>query len=211
MGRTEGSVKTVITAGLALILTACGQGPSASDNAPVPSDHSVVGALTALRVSGDEVEPYVGFAEMGESADVVAWASMTSVAGVRAVGGGPAEGDTAYLLQVVVTPERANPQSGPLTMELMMPSATAKDAAVEADRISLRLPSEPPLLFLRDKGGGETGLYRPVNSRGLWLDSPDGPQAPLADEDLTKDPRYGPRLKQSGSVAGLAAEVLESD
>jgi len=101
-------VKTVITAGLALILTACGQGPSASDNAPVPSDHSVVEALTALRVSGDEVEPYVGFAEMGESADVVAWASMTSVAGVRAVGGGPAEGDTAYLLQVVVTPERAN-------------------------------------------------------------------------------------------------------
>ena len=47
-------MKTVITAGLALILTACGQGPSASDNAPVPSDHSVVEALTALRVSGDE-------------------------------------------------------------------------------------------------------------------------------------------------------------
>lgn len=71
------------------------------------------------------------------------------------------------------------------------------------------LPEDEILVFLRAKRGeGEEGLYRLVNSTGLWVGSDDGVTAPLAEDLLAADEKdsepYPNEVRDISSLDELA-------
>ena len=142
----------------------------------------------AFQIGGDEVEGYPTLQAMAEAADGVVIARLTSLGLSRTVQG-DAEQDLVGYAGARVTVERTIAGSVPdvLTLELLIPTTattlTEQGLDTFAARFANELPAESVLLFLRDKGGKEEGLYRVVNSLGLWISDPDGVRAPLYPAD----------------------------
>lgn len=71
----------------------------------------------------------------------------------------------------------------PIEFPLTQPANQVEETIAN---LATQLPSGDMLLFLRHKGGEESGLYRLVNSTGLWFETEaNGITAPLAEEILT--------------------------
>lgn len=168
-------VRASVIATLALLLAGCAQ-----ESPPAPSSAE----LGALKISGDEVEPYQGFDRMRESADLAVLGELGDAKGIRTVG---EPGSEAYLLQFEVKPDSVMGGSAPdsIVVEFTLGAATREQAEAAQKVYSEALAGREAILYLRAKQGrGEAGLYRPVNSLGFWTATQEAPvSAPLAEMD----------------------------
>lgn len=137
-----------------------------------------------LRVAGDEVEGWPTIGEMKESADAVVMGKFVSFALNRVVAGDAAEDSVGYGAAKVQLAETISgmTEGGPITLEFVLPG-TAGDFEAVVKELETSLPEGEMLLFLREKRGtGEAGLFRLVNSNGLWTTTSRADvDAPLAD------------------------------
>ena len=172
--------------GMSISLAACAEprsssGPTTDSAEAQNSDERF---WQTFRVSGDEVEPYVAFDSMAKTADATVLARFGKVGKIRTL---TAEGnDTVHYVSVelAVTRELAGNGSLPsvVPLEFMVIPGRGQSINRVAEEMSASLPKDDMVLFLRaKKGNGEAGLYRVVNSRGLWAStSRDTLDTPLA-------------------------------
>lgn len=181
-----------------LLLTSCGN--SSNDEE----------FWNSTRITGNEVEPLLGFADMARSADVVVLATLAPATSSRRVGGNAQ--DAVDYLQVTVQVEKVLAGSAPssrLPLEFLVSVADPRSAKSAINQLSANLPDGQMVLFLREKrGDGEAGLYRVVNSRGLWTRTERGAvDAPLSEDNPKEDPTYNMDLSTAGDLGGLVALV----
>lgn len=136
-----------------------------------------------LRVIGAlEAERYPSIAAMRDSADAVVAGSFVSF-DTRTFHGDAAEDVIVYLVATLRVDEvLAGSLAQPtVPLEFLVPSVVADDAPV-LETLAATLPRSQMVLFLRHKGGAEAGLYRVVNSTGLWAPTKrSGLDTPLAE------------------------------
>lgn len=137
-----------------------------------------------LRIGGDEVEGWPTIGEMKASADAVVLGRFVSFALNRVVAGDAAESSVGYGAAEVQVAETISgiTDGEPITLEFVLPGTAGDFEAVVKD-LETSLPEGEILLFLREKRGtGEAGLFRLVNSNGLWATTARSDvDAPLAD------------------------------
>jgi hypothetical protein len=176
---------------VSLAVTACG---GSDTGAPTDS------AYTALRVQGLEVESYGSLREMAGSADLVAIGKFTSFDISRTIRGDAAQDVVVYGKATLVVTRKVveEPVATELPVEFLLPYGP-DEAAAKAAEFAADLPKEEVLVFLRHKGGAEAGLYRVVNSQGLWTTTARAAlDTPLAEEA----PESGP---YKGELAGISS------
>lgn len=124
----------------------------------------------ALRVNGaDEAEGWATFREMEAAADIVMVAEVVSFGLSRTIQSDANEAIVGYgkaQFRVIET-LRGKPPEGLVPVEFLLPG-NPKDYAARAEEMGRAVPEGRFLVFLRHKGGSEAGLYRLVNSNGLW-------------------------------------------
>lgn len=188
---------------LLLIASGCAA-PAASE-----SDDDSAGERfwAVLRIEGDEVEGFGSIADMAASSDAVVRGEFDSVGLSRTIQGDAAEDTVAYVavtLRIIDT-LRGSVPSDEVPLEFLVPG-TARDADAALSEMTETMPEGEVVLFLREKRGpGETGLYRLVSSRGLWINTDGKLDAPLSDD---AESLYAPELSAVETVEALAA-VLE--
>lgn len=177
--RTRLSVWTALPALIALIavlvsaIVYVATRPAGSAGREPPGDQTASGITDVwapLRVVGPlEAEHYPTIEAMRDSADAVVAGSFVSF-GTRVFQGDAVEDVLVYLVAMVRVdhvlagslPQRTVP------VEFLVPSVVAQEAPVLAS-LAETLPRTELVFFLRHKrGDGEAGLYRVVNSTGLW-------------------------------------------
>lgn len=157
-----------------------------------------------LRLAGGavEAEQYDSAKAMVEAADFVAQGRFVGTKGVRLIQGDAAE-DQVFLAQLVFEVGQVvnGPDSDPtIIVEFLVGSASEKEAQAVVDVLQKATPETGILLFVRHKRGAqESGLYRPINSLGLWAEREGKPNAPLSDDDS----RAGQLLRSAGSPDDL--------
>lgn len=170
-----GLVGALAALALALALAGC---TGATTNPPSAAD------LATFQISGDEVEPYVGFDDMRKSADLSVLGVLGDPQGIRTVG---EPGSEAYLLQFAVKADTVLAGRAPdeVVVEITLGATSREQADQALKQYAELLQGHEVLLYLRAKQGpGESGLYRPVNSLGFWMATAEAPaSAPLADFD----------------------------
>lgn len=162
---------------------------------------------SVLRVHGDETEGYATLSEMKTAADATVVGRIASVGLERQLHGDATE-DQVFYVSVVLDVEEvlAGVTEGdrvPIEFLLAAPDAETADALVAS--LASSLPTDLALVFLRAKSGqGEEGLYRLVNSDGLWMKTDragvDTPQAVEA-------AHHYPELGSAGSLEALIEVV----
>jgi hypothetical protein len=186
---------------IAILLTACSPAHQVD-----PGDQAF---WVALQINADEVEGYASLDEMAAAADLVVVGSFSDF-GLTRVIQGDAPQDQVGMGGAIVSVDRAYKGSVPRTLivEFVLPVVgTTEDFVAYTEGLKETLPSGPMLLLLRDKGGSEAGLYRLVNSLGLWVLSEQGMAAPLYPlTDSTNQP-YAGELVGVSSVEGLAEKL----
>lgn len=145
-----------------------------------------MGFFDTLRTGGDEVEGWTTIGGMKAESDIVGLGRFVSFGLSRTIQGDAPEDVVAYgkaLLQLNETISGKAPD-GLITVEFILPGNPAKyEATVE--ELERSLPTGDLLVFLRHKGGREAGLYRLVNSNGLWTSTTRAAvDAPFADSEL---------------------------
>lgn len=186
---------------ISLVVTACG-GNGASTAADTDS------AYAALRVQGLEVESYGSLREMARGADFVVIGKFTSFDISRTIQGDVAQDVVVYgKATLVVTRKVVNePVATELPVEFLLPYGP-EEAELKAAEFAADLPKEDVLVFLRDKGGAEAGLYRLVNSQGLWTSTARATvDAPLA-EDAPGSGPYKSELAGIDTIDELADQL----
>lgn len=176
--RQQGSSRfTLATCAIALVATmvAC----TASNSPP-----SSMAFFEGLRIGGDEAEGWATIGEMKSESDIVGTGTFTSFSLGRTIQGDAPEDVVAYgqaRLQLDDTISGKAPD-GQIVVEFVLPGDSADYAAI-AKGLENNLPQGEVLVFLREKrGSNEAGLYRLVNSNGLWASTTRAPvDAPLAD------------------------------
>jgi hypothetical protein len=183
-----------------LALTGCTE--SAADRtADSPADHAE-DFWAALRVDGDEVEPFVPIAEMTKSADSVVLATFGRTLPPRVLGGTEGDSVTYAVTELKIKSVLAGRQlPETVTIEFLAPGTEVAAA--------LTPPGGEILVFLHEKRGkGEAGLYRAVNSKGLWATTGRSVlDTPLAEEPPTGDQRYVKDISTLNQVGQLADVV----
>ncbi len=164
-----------------------------------------------LRISGLEAERFDTLADLVASADAVVVGEFASFGLSRTLEGDAAEDVVVYAKADLWISEtiagRSFGESVPL--EFLLPVGPAEaDGAIDALRAAL--PGGRLVVFLRDKGGEEAGLFRVVNSTGLWAETARAAvDAPLAEEPPSKSGIYESELAGVASIEDLI-EVVES-
>lgn len=139
------------------------------------------GFWESLHVHGDEAEGYKTLSEMAESADHVVLGTLTNFRLNRQIQTGSAE----YVIQMgaadlqVTRVVRGENPGKVVVLEFLL-TGPPEHMATKIRQQAETMPAGPALFFLRHKGGKEAGLYRIVNSRGLWISDGDKLTAPLA-------------------------------
>jgi hypothetical protein len=206
--RDNASFHLYLAIGLIVFLSGCGSGLATS------SDETF---WRGIQISGDEAEGYPTLLEMRKHADLVLIGSFASITLSRAVEA-DAAGDTIAYAAVTIHVEQlvsGSAPPGPLIVEFLLPTrsaATSMDAILsQVTELADYLPKEDMLLLLHEKQGtGEEGLYRLVNSLGLWTESAGSPHSPLY--ELVRDDEapgegdnpYAAELHGIDSIAALA-------
>lgn len=165
----------------------------------------------SLRVLGEDAEVYDGFQSLSDASDIVALGSITDFHDVRLFQGDAVEDKVFYgqarfeIVEFVEGRQRMDDAKS-VTMEFILPSSDLESANRELKRLNENTPDGMLLAFLRDKGSGEAGLYRAVNSFGLWMDGINGLDAPLTFPEEAAEFRSS-SLPAARSVAELAEAV----
>lgn len=157
------AIKASLAATLALAV-GCG-GSTATDSADLAHEMSFWGPIT---MTGFEVEQYSTLAEMASSADIVARGRIADYGFSREIATDPPEASVTYSAMMFSPTEVLRGDSPELVpIEFLLGARPEeRDAALRAQ--AQHLPAGEILVFLRHKGGDETGLYRLVNGDGLW-------------------------------------------
>jgi hypothetical protein len=158
---------------------------------------------------GLEAEGYATLSDMAESADLVARGRFVAFEDSREVTGDVRQdvvtyGATTFVLDEVI---RGRAGGDRLVVEFIInerPDRVAEFIATQA----ANLPEGEIIVFLRAKRGrGESGLYRLVNSVGLWTTVNDRVQAPLAEILSDGILPYADELASIQQLDELAAHV----
>lgn len=179
--RRTGVVAWVVA--MAIVTIGCGSRQALAE-APAPPSVSFWGSVS-LR-GADEAEGWTTMRAMAADSDFVFVGTFESFEMGRIFQGDAAEDRVGYGTALVrpLTVVGEKKPDGMLPVEFMLPGApSAYEATAQA--IARALPRGEFVFFLRHKGGKEeTGLYRLVNSTGLWSVSDGALDAPLADPDF---------------------------
>ncbi|MDG4824013.1 hypothetical protein O7635_19330 [Asanoa sp. WMMD1127] len=162
-----------------------------------------------FRITGDEVEPYAPMGSMVMSADATVLGRFSGVGKMRTVSA--EAGDSVHYLAVNLSVSRqlaGGRIPSPVPVEFMISAQQGAGPDDAVKEVSASLPQGEMVVFLRHKGGAEAGLYRVVNSRGLWTaTSRDAIDTPLAEQPARNDDHYKADLASVASVSALADAV----
>ncbi len=142
-----------------------------------------------LRVEGDEVEYFPSLADMVKSADAVVVGTFEGFSASRTIVGDAPEDSVLYgKATLLVSEVLTGPTLGDtVPVEFLLPIMPGEGDAI-VQEMAASLPKSEMVLFLRAKlGTNEGGLFRLVNSYGLWaqtersaLDTPLSELTPMA-------------------------------
>lgn len=187
---------------ISLVLTACGD---SGTSAPADADS----AYAALRFQAVEVESYGSLREMAHGADLVVIGKFTSFDISRTIQGAVPQDVVVYGKATLVVKRKVveEPVATELPVEFLLPYGP-DEAATKAAEFAANLPEEDVLVFLHHKrGAAEAGLYRLVNSQGLWTSTARAAlDTPLAEEAPASGPYKG-ELAGIGSIDELADQL----
>lgn len=165
-----------------------------------------------LRIKAFEAEKYETLAEMGEAADVVVIGRLTDFRANRQFQGDASQDVITYAAVDVKIEKvvRGEAPGSTITLEFMLPAPPKRvPAVVEAQRE--RMPKGKTVMFLRHKRGeGESGLYRLVNSYGLWISDRGELRSPLAETPSYPDAvssSYTENLQKSEAERAAIAQA----
>lgn len=169
---------------IALIAGAC----TTASRPAEPTPSSSPDFWASFRITGDEVEGYQNIRDMGSSADAVVLGRLTSLTPSRAVQGDAPEDVVTYVAAGLEVSRVLAGRFGERSVPLEFFISSGELTVGELQRLETALPQGDVVVFLRAKrGDGEAGLYRTVNSLGLWaaseraaLDTPLSEEAPTA-------------------------------
>jgi hypothetical protein len=141
------------------------------------------------RIAGLEVEGYTTIADMSLAADSVVTAHVTGVEPGRVFQGDVAE-DRVYYARVILEVEQdlhGKAETSTIPMELLLPQVFNDDGFEKAiAELDAAIPKDRILVFLREKNDPDPGVYRPVNSVGLFASTDRSViDTPLSAEGLT--------------------------
>jgi hypothetical protein len=139
------------------------------------------GFWETLQIVADEVEGYPSLTEMAEKADHVVIGTISNFRLNRRIFGDSPE-NVVHMAAVdleVTEVVRGPVPARKLVLEFLLPGAP-KHVEARVRQQAATMPTGPMLFFLRHKGGEEQGLYRIVNSLGLWTQDGAHIRAPLA-------------------------------
>lgn len=163
-----------------------------------------------LTVKADEVEGFESLQSMAAESDCVLRAHIVG-SGISRQIQGDAEEDVVTFFGAKLDVSdviRGENCSDVGFVEFLLP-VSAERAEETAQTLSQQLPQEELILALRNKGGDESGLYRLVNSRGLWIQSGEGVHTPLATDEHESGPaRFAGEVSWIRSLDDLA-ELLK--
>jgi hypothetical protein len=197
---------------IAAAAVGCAGSPAPPAAAPAPANAASADAGTffeTLRIEGDEVEGYDSLEAMAASATAVVVGHFDSFEVSRVLRTDMAEDTTAYGKATlrVTRVLRGDPVGDTVPVEFVLP-ATGDQALAAAAELDRMLPHGEMVVFLRAKrGSAEAGLFRLVNSHGLWASTArSAVDAPLAEE---VDPRYTRGLDGVASLDQLADRLAK--
>lgn len=165
---------------------------------------------SGLRIAGDEAEGYASLKEMKAEADAVVIGTFGSFEVGRRFQADAPEDVTAYAVAEVVVKERLGglvPDR--LKLEFLW-SGPIERVAEGVTEMADTMPTGDLVLFLRAKrGANEDGLYRVVNSVGLWAATDRADlDTPLGDESSGIS-LYAEELRSVRSLADFVREIKE--
>lgn len=196
---------------LALAVMACVSATPATAPSSDPGTSSAeAGFWSDLRIEGDEVEGYGSLREMKAHADAVVTGRFDSFALSRTFQGDAPEDVTAYAVaEVVVDARLRGVVPDRLKLEFLLPVPSDR-AAAAVKEMANTMPTGDLVLFLRAKRGpDEDGLYRIVNSVGLWTAT----DRASVDAPLREEPDgiglYAAELRSVRSLDEFVREIRE--
>lgn len=167
LGAMRRPVASVSVLAMALtLLAACA--PDADTAAPTDSE-SFWGPL---RIDAREAEVYSTLKDLKTAADSVVVGTLGEFSVGRRIQGDAAEDVVTFVTsEVAIERTLAGRDLGSsVPLEFLGP-AQPTDAEAMVSQLNAALPSGEVLMFLRDKGGEEAGLFRVVNWSGLWAET----------------------------------------
>lgn len=162
------------------------------------------GFWESLHVHGDEAEGYPSLSEMAEAADHVVLGTLSNFRLNRLIQTGSPE-HVVHMGAADLKVSRVVRGSDPgkvVVLEFLL-TGPQEHMAAKIRQQAEAMPTDPALFFLRHKGGSEAGLYRIVNSKGLWVSDGESVTAPLA-ENGSSQPR--PIAARAFSARDIARE-----
>lgn len=202
--RSKMGVLALAAIALVVLGSACGTGGGVSPQAAAVQED---GFWSALRVEGDDVEGFPTLAAMARGADAVVVGRFSSFGVSRTLQGDAAEDVVVYAkatLEIEKTLVGGAPAAS-VPLEFLLPAGPG-EADAAAARLNQELPGGRMVVFLRGKRApGEAGLYRVVNSRGLFAATARGPvDTPLAEDVPAADGLFTAELAAVRSIDDLA-------
>lgn len=168
------------------------------------------GFWPTLQTVADEAEGYATLTEMAAAADHVVVGRMSNFRLNRVIQTESAE-NVAHMAAVDIEVEQlvrgVNPGAR-VVLEFLLPGRPHEIAAKLQQQMA-SLPQGQMLFFLRQKGGSEAGLYRIVNSMGVWLAEAGSVRAPLSlalferDDSATRAELKEPYASELATVRNL--------
>ncbi len=174
---------------------------------------------SALAISGLEVESFSTLGEMRAASDGVATGQVANFRISRVIQGDAPEDQVVYGVAVFRVDDgiRGVETGRSYPVEFLLPVVSAAEATSRTDEFAKALGTGNTLLFLRSKAGrggardpvlakAEAGLYRAVNSNGLWSERPDGGvHLPLTRDNVAAT--YAAELGSVRSFTGVVTIV----
>jgi hypothetical protein len=167
----------------------------------------------SLRITGMQVEHYDSLSSMTKSADIVASGMFVDFKLSREVQTSTGEDAVAYGVATLQVAKVLAGDAGKkaIAVEFLLPDAPL-DLSKRIASMKAVLPAENVVVFLRHKGGGEAGLYRLVNSWGLWTSDNRTLTAPLVAVEAEADTgrTYTTELSKIADLDGLGDLIAKN-
>lgn len=158
----------------ALALTGCGsEGSEAGQEVIAPPEGS---AFTRFGSGDLEVESFDSYEAMAAASDAVVVAEVVAFGPGRTIQGDAAEDRVTYSHMTINVTRPVVGSSTGTSYQLELLGGASDPTLGDA-----LLAEGEFLIFLHEKGGVESGLYRPVVYAGVIVEGPDGLKAPMAD------------------------------
>lgn len=158
-----------------------------------------------FRITGLETSDFATLKEMLIASDAVVVARVSGVSLGRTIQGDSTD-DAVIYAQIELEVEQLIAGSSPRSIPIeFLVGPTPEQAAADIKSLRESLPSELAVVFLHEKRGkGESGLYRVVNSAGLWTTTARSDlDTPLRDDAPDVSRLFVAELKAVGTLDGL--------